>query len=94
MLPAMMMSHNCHVHRATGESPFFITHLHNPRLPVLNLSTYNPLYSPGSVECAFHNIEVSSKFARDNLVLAEDVQKAYFDKCREKRLLCRSLGVG
>ena len=39
VLPAMMELNNCHVHQATGESPFFLTHLHNPRLPV-----FNPLY--------------------------------------------------
>ena len=75
VLPAMMMSYNCHVHRATGESPFFLTHLHNPRL-----SRPNPLFLTGYMERAFHNMEVSYKFARENLFLAEDARKAYFDK--------------
>ena len=44
MLPAMMMSYNCHVHRATKESPFFLTYLHNPRLPYFNLDKPQPLY--------------------------------------------------
>ena len=85
VLPAMMMSYNCHVHRATGESPFFLTHLHNPRLPVFNLSRPNPLYLTGYVEHAFHNMEVSYKFARENLFLAEDARKAYFNKSVEQR---------
>ena len=85
VLPAMMMSYNGHVHRATGESPFFFTHLHNPRLPVFNLSRPNPLYSTGYVELAFHSMEVSYKFARENMILAEDVRKAYFDQSVEKR---------
>ena len=88
VLPAIMMSYHCHVHRATGESPFFLTHLHNPRLPIFNLSRPNPLFSTGYVERAFHNMEVSYKFARENLFLAEDARKAYFDKSVEKRNFC------
>ena len=88
VLPAMMMSYNCHVHRATGESPFFLTHLCNPRLPVFNLSIPNPLYSTWYVERAFHNMEVLYKFARENLSLAEDAWKAYFDKSVEQRNFC------
>ena len=88
VLPAMMMLYNCHVHRAAGESPFFLTHLHSPRLPMFNLSRPTPLYSTDYVEHAFHNLEVSYKFARENLILAEDVRKAYFDKSIEKRDFC------
>ena len=90
VLPAMMMSYNCHVHRATEESPFFLTHLNNPWVSVFNLSRPNPLYSTGYVERAFHNMEVSYKFARENLILAEDDRKAYFDKSQahaSKRLI-------
>ena len=73
------------MHRATEGSPFFLTHLHNPRLPVFNLSRPNPYYSTGYVERAFPNKNVSYKFARENLILDEDVRKAYFDKSVKKR---------
>ena len=33
-------------------------------------------------------MEVSNRFERENLVLAEDVRKAYFDKSVEKRDFC------
>jgi transposase InsO family protein len=33
LLPSMMLSYNCHVHRATGDRPFFLTFAHDPRLP-------------------------------------------------------------
>jgi hypothetical protein len=32
LLPSMMLSYNSHVHRATGDSPFFLTFAHDPRL--------------------------------------------------------------
>ena len=88
VLPAKLLSYNCHVHRAMGESPFFFTHIHNPRLPVFNLSRPNLLYSTGCVERAFHNMKVSYKFVRETLILAEDVRKAYIDKSVKKRDFC------
>jgi hypothetical protein len=37
LLPSMMLSYNCHVHRATGNSPFFLTFAHDPGLPFFNI---------------------------------------------------------
>ena len=84
----MLMSYNCHVHKATRESPFFLTHLHNSRLPVFNHSRPYPLHTTGYVERAFHNMEVSYIFARENLVVAEYVRKAFIGKIVEKRDFC------
>jgi hypothetical protein len=39
VLPSMMLSYNCHVHRVMGDSPFFLTFAHDPRLP--NLTSRN-----------------------------------------------------
>jgi len=36
-LPAMMLSYNTQVHRATMESPFFLTFLHDPKLPYFDI---------------------------------------------------------
>jgi transposase InsO family protein len=32
MLPVLMLSYNCHVHRSTMESPFFLMYLHDPQI--------------------------------------------------------------
>jgi transposase InsO family protein len=37
LLPSLMMSYNCHVHRATSDRPFFLTFAHDPRLPFFNI---------------------------------------------------------
>jgi hypothetical protein len=37
LLPSMMLSNNCHVHRATGDSPFFLTFAHDLRLPYFDI---------------------------------------------------------
>ena len=41
-----------------------------------------------SVERAYHIIKVSYKFARENLFLAVDMHKAYFEKSVKKRDFC------
>ena len=43
-LPAMMLSYNTQVHKATMESPFFLTYLHDPRLPYFDMDKPKPMY--------------------------------------------------
>ena len=83
MLPAKMMAYNCHVHRATKESPFFLTYLHNPRLPYFNLDKPQPLYGQTYVDEAFKNLQVSYQLAKDNMKLAEEVRTEYFNRSVE-----------
>ena len=84
MLPAMMMAYNCHVHRATKESPFFLTYLHNPRLPYFNLDKQF-LYGQSYVDEAFKTLQVSYQYAKDNMKLAEAARTEYFNRSVEER---------
>ena len=43
LLLAMMMAYFLHVYQATGESPFFLTYLHSPKLHFFNLDKPRPL---------------------------------------------------
>ena len=85
MLPAMMMAYNCHVHRSTKESPFFLKYLHNLRLPYFNLDKPQPLYGQTYVDEAFKNLQVSYQYAKDNMNLAEDTRTEYTNRSVEKR---------
>ena len=85
MLPAMMMAYNCHVQRATRESPFFLTFLHSPRLPVFNLEAPRKLYGETYVDDAFRNLQVSFRHARGCLEEAEGVRVAYHDRKAKER---------
>ena len=42
-LPALMFSYNTQVHKSTQESPFFLTFLHNPRLPFFDINNPQPI---------------------------------------------------
>ena len=85
MLPAMMMAYNCQVHRATKESPFFLTYLHNPRLPYFNLDKPQPLYGQTYVDEAFKTFQVSYQYAKDNMKLAEEARTEYFNRSVKER---------
>jgi transposase InsO family protein len=43
--PSMMLSYNCHVHRATGDRPFFLTFAHDPRLPYFDIEKLRMFYN-------------------------------------------------
>ena len=40
----MMLSYDTQVHCATMESPFFLTYLHDPRLPYFDMDMPKPMY--------------------------------------------------
>ena len=55
-----MFSYNTQVHKSTLESPFFLTYLHDPKLPFFNINNPQPMYKDGYVPDAS---------ARDSLCL-------------------------
>ena len=79
LLPAMMLAYNCHVQRAAKESPFFLTYLHSPWLPFLNLEKPQPLHGESFVDDAFRGLQNSFCHVRERMSLAEKARKSYFD---------------
>ena len=92
LLPAMMMAYNCHVQRATQESPFFLAYLHLPRLPFFNLEKTQPLYGESYVDDAFRGLQFSFRHAKDSMALAENARKSYFDKKTKERVFSVEIG--
>jgi transposase InsO family protein len=80
MLPCLMLSYNCHVHRSTLETPFFLTYLHDPRLPYFDLESPRPLYGESYVADAFGNMKLAYKRAKDNMEAATRVSEDYYNK--------------
>ena len=67
-LPAMMMAYNCHVQRATHETPFFLTYLHSPRLPYFDLEKPRLLYGEDWSSLAFTKMQTAFRQVKDCLL--------------------------
>ena len=85
LLPPMMFCYNTHIHRATDESPFFLTYLHSPRLPYFDLQKPRKLYKQDALTDAFKNLRLSFNHVRDNLKDAQDMREQYFNRKADDR---------
>jgi hypothetical protein len=80
LLPLMMLSYNCHVHRATGDSPFFLTFAHDPRLPFFDIEKPRMFYDSSYVSDMYEISRSAHKAAKENLEEQRDRQEAYYDE--------------
>ena len=80
LLPVMAMCYNCHVQRATQESPFFLTYLHFPRLPYFDLENPRKLYGENYVSDAYF-----WKLCKENLQSAKKARETYFNRRAKRR---------
>ena len=79
MISSLMLSFNCHVHKATLPTPFFLTYLHNPRLPYFDLDRPTPNYTNNYVTDAYEQLQESYKLVADNIKEAKELHKKYYD---------------
>jgi hypothetical protein len=80
LLTLMMLSYNCHVHRATGDSPFFLMFAHNPRLPYFDIEKPRMFYDSSYVSDMYEISRAAHKVAKENLEEQRDRQEDYYDK--------------
>jgi hypothetical protein len=84
-IPALALAYNSHVHSLTRETPFYLTYLHDPRLPWFNLEKPRAFYTGSYPSEAFSNMQQCFQMVKENLGDAAAVQKAYFNrKTKEK----------
>ena len=79
-LPALMFSYNTHIHSATRQSPFFLTFLHDPRLPYFDLDKPRTLYGEDYVSHTFSMLQKSHREAQECLAKQAFRAKAYHDQ--------------
>ena len=60
-LPTLMFSYNTQVHKYTLESPFFLTYLHDPKLPFFNIHNPRPTYKDGFVPVTTKRVGTATK---------------------------------
>jgi hypothetical protein len=80
LLPSMMLSYNCHAHRATGDSPFFLTFAHDPRLPYFDIEKPRMFYDSSYLSDMYKISRAAHKMAKDNFEEQRDRQEDYYDK--------------
>jgi transposase InsO family protein len=85
MLPMLQMSYNCHVHRSTLESPFWLTYHMDPRLPYFDLENPKPLYSEDYATAAFKAFSEAHKLVHKNQWDAREVREAYYNRKSKER---------
>lgn len=84
-LPMMMFSYNTHIHQATKHSPFFLTYLHDPRLPYFDIEKPRALYGQDYVT---HSWQIAKKcFNEASNFLNEQAirSKHYYDAKASER---------
>jgi hypothetical protein len=87
LLPSMMLSYKGNVHRATGDSPFFLTFAHDPRLPYFNIEKPRMFYDSSYVSDMYEISRAAHKAAKENLEEQRDRQEGYYDEKTEYRTL-------
>ena len=89
-LPALMFSYNTQVHESTLESPFFLTYLHNPKLPFFDIHNPRQLYKDGFVPETTARLGTAYKAAKEHMEEARIMCEKYYNQ----KSLAREFSVG
>jgi transposase InsO family protein len=80
LLPSMMLSYNCHVHRAMGDSPFFLTFANDQRLPYFDIEKRRMFYNSSYMSDMYNISRAAHRAAKENLEDQRDRQEEYYNK--------------
>ena len=84
-LPSLALAYNTHVHRSTKESPFYLTFLHDPRLPWFDIEKPKQYYSYSYAAGAFRSVQTTFKLVRDNMEEASKKREEYYNRKSQER---------
>lgn len=89
-LPALMLAYNTQVHKSTLQTPFFLTFLHDPRLPFFDLDKPRRFYNDSWSSAAFQNMQEAYRLAYKNNSQA----RAAMLQRQNERAVARQFAVG
>ena len=84
-LPMLQFSYNCHVHKTTMESPFFLTYHFDPRLPYFDLEKPKPLYNAETAPALFQSLSETHKQVHKEQWKAREIRETYYNKKTKER---------
>ena len=84
-LPALMFSYNTQVHKSTMESPFFLTYLHDPKMPFFDIDAPKPMYKHTFAQEAAARLGTAYKSARQNMEEARNLREKYYNQRSQAR---------
>ena len=84
-LAMLQFSYNCHVHRSTMETPFFLTYLHDPRLPWFDLENPRPLYNAEAAPALFQSLSETHKMVHQEQWKAKELREEYYNRKAKER---------
>ena len=85
-LPMLQLCNNCHVHRSTLESPFWITYHFDPRLPTFDMDNPQPLYKSDYVTSAFKTLYETDKRVHEKQWDARKLRELYYNRKTKERI--------
>ena len=80
LLTSAAFAYNYHIHKSTKESPFFLTYLHDPRLPYFDLGRPRRFTDDSFVHETFMIAQNAYLAATENMQTASEIQKKYYDR--------------
>jgi hypothetical protein len=85
LLPYLMLMYNMHVHKSTQDSPFFLTFMHDPRMPFFDMDKPRVAYGADFMSETFRMMQHVHQAVKVNLEEAQECSKIYYDKTAKER---------
>ena len=84
-LPALMLSYNTQVHRATLQTPFYLTFLHHPNMPFFDMEVARPNYAPSWQTSVFQTMAKAHQLAKTNMQQLQRENEELYNKSTTQR---------
>ena len=84
-LPMLQLAYNSHIHKSINESPFFLTFLHDPRLPYFDLENPRKMYNTDYPTAAFQTFQEAYKRTYEQQWDARAIREEYYNRKAKER---------